>query len=62
MVHDSGSTLIKISKKTLSKHPSRDRFRDLMEGEFFNGALKESLLIFHEHPTQKKDVFPVITG
>ena len=61
MVHDSGLTLKKIPKKTLTKRPTRDRFEDLMEGEFFNGAFKKSLLILHERPTQK-DVFPVITG
>jgi hypothetical protein len=61
MVHGSGSTLKKISKKTLTKRPARDRFEDLMGGEFYNGAFKKSLLILHEHPTQK-DVFPVITG
>jgi hypothetical protein len=57
MVHGSGSTPKKISKKTLTKRPTRDRFEDLMEGEFFNGAFKKNLLILHERPTQK-DVFP----
>jgi hypothetical protein len=57
MVHGSGSTLKKISKKTLTKRPTRDRFEDFMEGEFFNGAFKKSLLILHERPT-RKDVFP----
>jgi hypothetical protein len=57
MVHGSGSTLKKILKKTLTKRPTRDRFEDFMEGEFFNGAFKKSLLILHERPT-RKDVFP----
>jgi hypothetical protein len=57
MVHGSGSTPKNISKKTLTKRPTRDRFEDLMEGEFFNGAFKKNLLILHERPTQK-DVFP----
>jgi len=61
MVHGSGSTPKKISKKTLTKRQPRDRFEDLMEGEFLNGAFKKSLLILHERPT-RKDVFPVITG
>ncbi len=61
MVRSSGSTLKKISKKTLVKRPTRDRCGDLMEGEFYNGAFKKNLLILHEHPTQK-DVFPIITG
>jgi hypothetical protein len=61
MASDSGPLLKKISKKTFIKHPPRDRFEDLMEGEFFNGAFKKSLLIRHERPTQK-DIFPVITG
>jgi len=61
MVHGSGSTLIRISKKTLIKYPVRDRFEDLTEREFFNGALKKSLLIFHERPAQK-EAFPVFTG
>jgi hypothetical protein len=57
MVHGSGSTPKKISKKTLTKRPTRNRFEDLMGGEFFNGAFKKNLLILHERPTQK-DVFP----
>jgi len=57
MVHGSGSTPKKISKKTLTKRPTRDRFGDLMEGKFFNGAFKKNLLILHERPT-RKDVFP----
>ena len=61
MVHGSGSTPKKISKKTLTKRHTKDRFEDLMEREFFNGAFKKSLLILHERPTQK-DVFPAITG
>jgi len=61
MVHESGSTLKKISKKALMRRPTRDRFEDLMDGEFFNGAFKKSLQILHECPTQK-DLFPVITG
>jgi len=61
MVHGSGSTPKKISKNTLMKPQPRDRFKDLMEGEFFNGASKKNLLIFHECPT-RKGVFSVITG
>ncbi len=61
MVHGYGSPLKKISKKTLIKHLSRDRFGDLMEAEFFNGAFKKTLLILHEHPT-RRDAFPIITG
>jgi hypothetical protein len=61
MVHDYQSSLKKISKETLIKHPPGDRFGDLMKGEFFNGAFKKNLLILHEHPT-RKDAFPVITG
>ena len=61
MVHTSGSTLKKISKKTLIKSPTRDRSEDLVEGEFYNGAFKKNLLIFHECPT-RKGTFPVITG
>jgi len=61
MVRGYQSSLKKISKDTLIKHPPRDRFGDLMKGEFFNGAFKKNLLILHEHPT-RKDAFPVITG
>jgi len=61
MVHGSGSTPKKISKKTLNKRQPRDRFEGLMEREFFNGAFKRNLLILHECPT-RKDAFPVITG
>jgi hypothetical protein len=61
MVHDSGSTPKKILKKTLNKRHPRDRFEGLMEREFFNGAFKRNLLIFHECPA-RKDTFPVITG
>jgi len=61
MVHGYGPPVKKISKKTLMKPPSRDRFGVLMEGEFFNGAFKKTLLILHEHPT-RKDAFPIITG
>jgi hypothetical protein len=58
---DSGPPLKRISKKTFIKYPPRDRFEDLMAGEFYNGAFKKNLLILHERPTQK-DIFPVITG
>ena len=61
MVHESGSATKNISKKTLTKRQPRDRFEDLMEGEFFNGAFKKNLLILHERPT-RENVFPVITG
>lgn len=61
LVRESGSATKKISKKTLTKRPPRDRFEDLMGGEFFNGAFKKNLLIFHECPT-RKDAFAVITG
>ena len=61
MVHGSWSALKKISKDTFIKHPPRNRLEDLMEGEFFNGAFKKSLLILHERPAQK-DAFPAITG
>jgi hypothetical protein len=61
MVHGLSPTPKTISKKTLTKRYTRDRFEDLMEGEFFNGAFKKSLLIFHDSPA-RKDVFPVITG
>jgi hypothetical protein len=61
MVHASGSTLRKISKKSLIKPPPRDRFEDLVEGEFYNGAFKKNLRIFHECPT-RKGAFSVITG
>jgi hypothetical protein len=61
MVHGLSPTPKKISKKTLTKHHARDRFEDLVEGEFFNRAFKKSLLIFHGCPT-RKDAFPVITG
>jgi len=61
MVHTSGSTFKKISKKSLIRSPTRDRFEDLVEGEFYNGAFKKNLLIFHECPT-RKGAFPVITG
>jgi len=61
MVHTSGSTFKKISKKSLIRSPTRDRFEDLVEGEFYNGAFKKNLLIFHECPT-RKGTFPVITG
>ena len=47
MVHGSGSTPKKISKKTLTKRPTGDRFEDLMEGEFLNGAFKKILLSLH---------------
>jgi hypothetical protein len=61
MAHGSESTLKKISKKTLLKPSPRNRSEDLMEGEFYNGAFKRNLLIFHERPTQKS-VLSVITG
>ncbi len=61
MVHGYGSPPKKISKKALIKHSARGRFEDIMEGEFFNGAFKKNLLIFHERPALK-DAFPVITG
>jgi hypothetical protein len=61
MAHASWSTLKKISKKSLIKPPTRDRFEDLVEGEFYNGAFKKNLLIFHECPT-RKGAFSVITG
>ena len=61
MVHGSESTPKKISKETLIKRPPRDRFEDRMEKEFFNGAFKKNLLIFHECPP-RKGVFSVITG
>lgn len=61
MVHGYGLPYKKIPKKTLIKHLSRGRFGDLMEGEFFNGGFKKTLLILHEHPT-RKDAFPIITG
>ncbi len=61
MVHGYGSPPKKISRKTLIKHSARGHFEDIMEGEFFNGAFKKTLLILHERPT-RKDAFPVITG
>lgn len=61
MVHASGSTLKKISKKSLINPFPRDRFEDLVEGEFYNGALKKKLQIFHECPT-RKGTFSAITG
>ena len=61
MVHGYGAPAKKISRKTLIKHSAKGRFRDIMEGEFFNGAFKKNLLILHEHPAQK-DALPVITG
>jgi hypothetical protein len=61
MVHGSGSATKKILKKTLMRRNPGDRFEGLMEREFFNGAFKKNLLIFHECPT-RKDAFPVITG
>jgi hypothetical protein len=61
MAHASGSTLKKISKKSLIKPPTRDRFEDLVEGEFYNAAFKKNLLIFHECPA-RKGAFSVITG
>jgi len=61
MVHGSGSTPKKISKKTLTKRYTKDRFEDLMEREFFNGAFKKNLLILHEGPA-RKNIFPILTG
>lgn len=61
MIHGLSPTPKKISKKTSTKRHTRDRFEDLVEREFFNGAFKKSLLIFHGCPTGK-DAFPVITG
>ena len=61
MVHGSGSATKKILKKTLMRRNPGDRFEGLMEREFFNGAFKKNLLIFHECPT-RKDAFPVIMG
>ena len=61
MVYGSGPPLKKISKKAFIKYPPKDRFEDLLKGEFFNGAFKKTLLILHERPSQK-DVFPAITG
>lgn len=61
MVHDFGSNLKEIPKKTLLKPLLRDRSEDLIEGEFYNGAFKKNLLIFHEGPT-RKGALSVITG
>jgi hypothetical protein len=61
MAYPSGSTLKKISKKSLTKPPRRNRFEGFMEVEFYNGAFKKNLLIFHECPAQK-GALPVITG
>jgi hypothetical protein len=61
MVYPSESTLKKISKKSLTKPPPRNRFEGFMEGEFYNGAFKKNLLIFHECPT-RKGAFSAITG
>jgi hypothetical protein len=61
MAHASGSSLKKISKKSMIKSPSRDRFENLVEGEFYNAAFKKNLLIFHECPA-RKGAFSVITG
>jgi hypothetical protein len=61
MVHACASTPKKISKKSLIRPPARDRFGDVVEGEFYNGALKKNLLVFHECPPRKGG-FSVITG
>jgi hypothetical protein len=61
MVHAYVTTLKKISKKSLIKPPARDRFEDLAEGEFYNGAFKKNLVIVHECPT-RKGTFSAITG
>jgi hypothetical protein len=61
MVHGSGSATKKILEKTLIRRKPGDRFEGPMEREFFNGAFKRNLLIFHECPT-RKGAFPVITG
>lgn len=61
MVHGSDSVSKKSIKKTLPKHYPGDRSADFMRGEFYNGALKKSLLLSHESPPIKQK-FPLITG
>ncbi len=61
MVHRSGRINKRMLEKTLTQRQTRDRFEDLMGGEFFNGAFKKSLLILHEGPT-RKDLSPILTG
>jgi len=61
MVHGSGRITKRISEKTLAQRQTRDRFENLMKGEFFNAAFKKTLLILHEGPT-RKDVSPMNTG
>ena len=61
MVHGSDSVSKKSLKSTLANHHSGDHFKDLMKGEFFNGAFKRSLLLSHESPPRKQQ-FPFITG
>jgi hypothetical protein len=60
MLHGSDSIPKKL-RKTLNKRHTKDCFDDLMKGEFFNGAFKKSLLIFHECPSRREGS-PVITG
>lgn len=61
MLYGSGSITKKISRKTLIKHPSGDRFDNLVRGEFFNGAFKKTLLLSHEW-SARKQLFPLLTG
>ncbi len=50
MVHGFDSVSKKILRKVLNKRPSEDCFEERIRGEFFNGAFKKTLLIFHECP------------
>jgi hypothetical protein len=61
MLYGSGLITKKISRKTLTRHQPGDRFKELMGGDFFNGAFKKSPQLCHESLTGKQ-LFPLITG
>jgi hypothetical protein len=61
MVYTFGLITKKISTKTLTRHHPGDRFKDLMGGDFFNGAFKKNPQLSHEC-SARKQLFPLLTG
>jgi hypothetical protein len=61
MVYGPDPITKKNPKKTMIKHQPGSHIEDLMKGEFYNCALKRSLLLSHEWTT-KKLLFRLITG
>jgi hypothetical protein len=61
MLYASGLITKKISRKALTRHQPGNRFKDFMEGDFFNGAFKKIPQLSHE-PLTRKQLFPPLTG